>query len=149
MVGDPVVIFKPIIRDKIGEVKDTEYFQREIISNFFQKDIVYDRGVVDRRDQWMNFARVFPLISLMYKVSLASFGGNASPDIGTLSYSNMMQLTVMFFLRRITVIRGCYPFMIHFLLLSITCCILNMLENTYKDKENIINIHPNYMLTKT
>ena len=27
----------------------------------------------------MNVSRVFPLISLMYKVSLASFGGNSIP----------------------------------------------------------------------
>ena len=77
--GEPVVIFNPNIREKMGEVKDVGYFQREIINKIYQADIAYDGGVLSRVDQWMNVSRVFPLISMMYKVSLASFGGNASP----------------------------------------------------------------------
>ena len=52
MAGDPVVVFKPIIRDKFGEVKDAEtYFQREIINIFFDKNISYEKGLNERRDQ--------------------------------------------------------------------------------------------------
>ena len=146
--GEPVVIFKPNILEKVGQVKDVEYFQREIINNIYQEDIAYDDGVLGRLDQWMNVARVFPLISLMYNVSLASLGGNASPGHRITLIFEYDAATGNVVLHEISVIRGWYPLMVPFVLLATTHCILNMLENTNKNWENAINIHLHFTLTK-